>query len=77
MTDEIMDKELILLEDQELRNEELYSDLPALTRGTSLSQYIADFGKIGGGGAGVLESNGGAGVLESNDDDVVDPLLTW
>ena len=62
--DEIMDKELILPEDKDLRNEELYSDLPPLTRGTSLTQYIADLGQIG-------------GVLESNDEDVLDPLLIW
>ena len=66
--DEIMDKELILPVDQDLRNEELYSDLPPLTWGTSLTEYIADLGQIGG---------GGAGVLESNDEDVLDPLLIW
>ena len=65
-----MDKELILPVDNDLRNEELYSDLPTLTRGPSLAQIVADWGKIGVGG-------GGAKVLESNDEDVVDPLLTW
>ena len=67
-----MNKEIILPEDQELINEELYSDLPALTRGPSLAQIVTDLGKID-----PARGAGGAGVLESNDDDVVNPLLTW
>ena len=71
-TDEIMDKEILLPEDHDLLNDELYSDLPALTRGPSLAQIVADLGKID-------QTRGavGAGVLESNDDDQVNPLVIW
>lgn len=71
-TDEIMDKEILLPEDHDLVNEELYSDLPALTRGPSLAQIVADLGKIDQARGAV-----GAGVLESNDDDQVNPLVIW